>query len=81
MFSKQDGLTTVVGLNGNYVDDGINAGNEAFEQLTQLTLENPESMPHLYDNFKFDRSDVSTTSTGIFQIHQPRYAANLKPLP
>lgn len=61
---REDGVT------GNYVDDGINAGNSILENLIELTPERFESKPRVYDSFDFNGAHVSTVSKHAFKIVQ-----------
>ena len=52
------------GCMGNYVDDGLLAGNEAFQKLTNATLQKFESRERVWDNFEFFGCELKTISPG-----------------
>lgn len=66
---------------GNYDDDGINAGNEKFEKLTEQTLKNFELKTRVYNTFEFHQAHMKTLSRQVFQIDQRHFASNISPLP
>lgn len=73
--------SSVDGVSGMYVDDSINAGNERFEQLTEMTLQKFESKPRTYDDFDFFGAQIRTILPHTFTFDQRHYSSNLAQLP
>lgn len=57
LYAKIEG-NKPVGLSVVQVDDSINAGDESFEKIMQLTLVKFDSKPHVYDTFDFSGTPV-----------------------
>lgn len=67
-------------MTGKYVDDGINAGNENFEKLTEQASKTFESKPGVYDPFEFYGAHVSTLWSHMFEIDQRHYESKISSL-
>lgn len=68
----------ISGLTGTYVDDCLNAGDEAFQAHTELTLKHFESKPRTWDDFDFYGTQVNTTVDNVLTLSQPYYTRHLK---
>lgn len=80
MFMKQKN-GKLIGLCGVQVDHSLNAGNEEFEKLTQLTLKKFDSKPWIYDLFEFFEMQIKAKQNGDYYTGQPYYAKNLSYVP
>lgn len=58
------------GIPGQYVDDGIMAGEEEFQTVADKTLERFESKQRVYDDFDFFGQHVRTVSSEELEISQ-----------
>lgn len=83
MYVKQGINGDILGLLAAYVDDILMAGDERFQEQTELTLRRFEAKRRLYDKAEFVGVTVST-STGqprVLSLGQPVYADRLTLLP
>lgn len=79
----KNGDDGVEGTLGKYVDDTLLGGNEAFQVLTEKSLEAFESRPRTWDNVEFLGVAVETVpgSPRSFRLHQASYVAVTRQLP
>ena len=72
--SKQD---IAAGLLGMLVDDGLLTGSEAFQKLTEMTLERFESRVREWDNVEFFGMKIERENGNVISIYQPNHIERL----
>ena len=69
------------GLMGMLVDDGLLCGNDAFQRLTEATLQTFDSRPRQWDKVEFYGIQIESTPGGSVRIHQPDHIQRIEMLP